>query len=132
MDLCDFNPQGEGYGMAYRLVEDNLILGNSAVADSCNPVALTRLEWEQVARSCGAMPVNIEILCSDRHEHKKRVQARFARDQSRHPDWHQVVNREYEKWQSDIVTVDTAGLSVEQSFERLCSGLENAQPRIMG
>lgn len=43
-DLCDFNVQGEGYRLSYRIAADNLQLGNHIVADSCNPINLTRRE----------------------------------------------------------------------------------------
>lgn len=41
-DLCDFNVEGEGYRLSYRIAADNLKLGISVVADSCNPIDLTR------------------------------------------------------------------------------------------
>src|SRR5688572_30698345 len=49
-DICGINVQGEGYRLAYRIAADNLRLGVSVVADSCNPIELTRDEWEEVAR----------------------------------------------------------------------------------
>lgn len=36
-DLCSVDVQGEGYRLAYRVAADNLRLGISVVADSCNP-----------------------------------------------------------------------------------------------
>ncbi len=58
-ELCSIEVQGEGYRLAYRIAADNLRLGRSVVADSCNPIELTRREWEQVARDAGADFVNI-------------------------------------------------------------------------
>ena len=43
-DLCTVDVQGEGYRLAYRIAADNLRLGVSVVADSCNPTELTRRE----------------------------------------------------------------------------------------
>jgi hypothetical protein len=37
-DLCSVDVQGEGYRLAYRIASDNLRLGHSVVADSCNPI----------------------------------------------------------------------------------------------
>ena len=48
-DLCNFEVQGEGYWLAYRIADDNLKLGRHVVSDSCNPTKLTRREWEEVA-----------------------------------------------------------------------------------
>lgn len=69
-ELCSFDVQGEGYRLAYRIAADNLRIGASVVADSCNPIELTRREWEQVARDAHAGYVNIEIRCSDMREHR--------------------------------------------------------------
>ena len=75
-DLCSVDVQGEGYRLAYRVAADNLRLGVSAVADSCNPIELTRREWERVALETQARYVNIEVVCSDPIEHRRRVETR--------------------------------------------------------
>ncbi len=49
-DLCSTQVVGEGYRLAYRIASDNLNLGNSVIADSCNPIELTRKEWQEVAQ----------------------------------------------------------------------------------
>src|SRR4029434_5724700 len=75
-DLCAIVVAGEGYRLAYRVAADNLRLGVSVVADSCNPVELTRSEWEDVATNASARCINIEIICSDKSEHRQRVESR--------------------------------------------------------
>jgi predicted kinase len=75
-DLCSFNVQGEGYRLAYRLVEDNLKIGNDVIADSCNPLEITRKEWKETAVKNGSVYVNIVVKCSDKNEHKHRVETR--------------------------------------------------------
>ena len=77
-ELCSLDVQGEGYRLAYRIALDNLRLGVSVVADSCNPIQLTRREWEQVARDARAEYINIEIVCSDSNEHRLRAESRVA------------------------------------------------------
>lgn len=67
-DLCGCNVEGEGYRLAYRIAADNLRLGNHVVADSCNPIELTRKEWEAVAESNSCWYIDIEIVCSDMNE----------------------------------------------------------------
>src|SRR5262245_27135972 len=52
-DLCAVNVEAEGYRLAYRVASDNLRSGLSVVADSCNPIELTRREWERVALDAG-------------------------------------------------------------------------------
>ena len=49
-DLCGITVYAEGYQTAYRLAADNLQIGTSVVADSCNAVEVTRREWLAVAQ----------------------------------------------------------------------------------
>src|SRR5262245_34145979 len=53
-EVCGMAVGGEGYRLAYRLATDHLHLGLSVVADCCNPIELTRSEWEAVARDAQA------------------------------------------------------------------------------
>ncbi len=66
-DLCHFKLEAEGYHLSYRIARDNLKLGISVVADSCNPIELTRFEWNKVAIQSNAEFTNIEIICSDQN-----------------------------------------------------------------
>ncbi len=119
-DLCGLEPQGEGYRMAYRLAADNLRAGMSVVADSCNPWELTRREWEEVARENGADALNIEVVCSDREEHRRRVETRAGEIAGmKLPTWAEVEAREYHPRTDEHITVDTAGKSPAESFEEL-------------
>ncbi|WNO07949.1 AAA family ATPase [Teredinibacter sp. KSP-S5-2] len=112
-DLCNYSVEGEGYRLAYRIASDNLRLGKSVIADSCNPITLTRGEWNDVAINSSADSVNIEIICSDKMEHRQRVELR----QSTVPNlklstWDEIENREYHQWNCDRFIIDTAGKSV--------------------
>lgn len=125
-DLCQIEVEGEGYGLAYRIVSDNLLLGLSVVADSCNPIPLTRYEWEQVAISAGVNFINIEIQCSDPEEHRARVENRLTLSSSNNlPSWEQVTQREYVHWDRERIAIDTAGCSSEESFEKLLSAISH-------
>ena len=124
-DVCGVAVQSEGYLMSYRIAADNLRLDIHVVADSCNPIELTRLEWQQVAEVTSSTFVNIEVICSDAQEHKRRVETRSANasDQS-FPTWEEVLSREYDHlWSADRVVIDTAGQTVEQSIAALLSAL---------
>ena len=119
-ELCSINVQGEGYALAYRLAADNLRLGNCVVADSCNPIEMTRREWERVATDAGARYVNIEVVCSDPQEHRRRVETRTSTvDGLKLPTWHDVIAREYEPWTVDRVVIDTAGRSEQECLDQL-------------
>ncbi len=118
----------EGYVVAYAIAEDNLRLGRAVLADSVNPIELTRAAWRDVALRAGAGCVEIEVVCSDMEEHRRRVETRVA-DIAGHrlPTWQQVREREYEPWQADIV-IDTAGQPAEASASALLDALAGRGP----
>ncbi len=119
-DLCRFDVQGEGYRLSYRIAGDNLKLGQSVVADCCNPVNLTRTEWENVATENNSLFINIEILCSNKEEHQKRIETRKSEIAGlKLPVWEDVENREYYSWETERIIIDTANKSAEESLEEL-------------
>ena len=123
-DLCGIEVQGEGYCLAYRVAADNLRLGVSVVADSCNPIELTRSEWETVARDTQARCVNIEVICSDAIEHKKRIEHRKSSVPGLVlPTWEEVLRRKYDAWTRDRIMIDTARKTENESFVELFSKL---------
>lgn len=123
-DICSINISGEGYRLSYRIAKDNLRIGNSVIADSCNPIALTRKEWQEVAEDLGVNFENIEIICSDKSIHKYRVETRSSQISNLQlPTWQDVQAREYHTWNSFRHVVDTSGKSIEQSFLELVNML---------
>ena len=123
-DLCALDVQGEGYRLAYRIAADNLRLGLDVIADSCNPIALTRDEWRQVAIDANARPIDIEVICSDAAEHRARVEGRASTVSGlRLPTWAEVVNREYHPWTRARIVIDTAARSTTACFAELCAEL---------
>lgn len=123
-DLCGCNVQGEGYRLSYRLADDNLRLGTSVVADSCNPWELTRREWRAVAIAAGAEYVDIEVVCHDKQEHRRRVEGRSSEIANlRLPTWQDVLDRRYEPWSRSRVVLDTAGGGPDDAFRRLVQAL---------
>lgn len=119
-DLCGTKVEGEGYRLAYRIAADNLRTGLHVVADCCNPIGLTRDEWESVAAGCGCRFQNIEVLCSDKTEHRTRAERRTARIPGlRLPTWAEIEAREFHQWRKDRITIDTAGKSVEDCTDEL-------------
>lgn len=119
-DLCDLDVQGEGYRLAYRIANDNLDLKHHVVADSCNPINLTRQEWEKVAIQNKCLYINIEVICSNKRGHEKRCETRDNEVAGlRLPTWDEIQNREYDVWESDHIKIDTANRSVEDSFSEL-------------
>lgn len=127
-DLCDYPVAGEGYRLSYRMIADNLKLGISAVADSCNPWELTRDEWNRVAADLNLPFVDIEVICSDREEHRRRVESRESDIAGLAlPTWEQIEKREYHPWSRNRIVIDTAGITETEAFERLLKELNEIQ-----
>ena len=119
-DLLSAHVEAEGYHLAHRIASDNLRVGSSVVADSCNPLELTRREWEQVAREAGVRHVNIEVACSDTREHRRRLGARTSDIPGlKLPRWDEVRSRTYEPWTVERIVIDTAGRPIEDSLIEL-------------
>lgn len=119
-ELCKVNVEGEGYRLSYRIAADNLLIGNFVVADCCNPWHLTRTEWKNVAVRCRSKCLAIEIICSDKNEHRIRVESRVNDiDGFILPDWSSVLERSYQEWTTPIIRIDTAGKTVEESIKEL-------------
>jgi predicted kinase len=105
-----------GYRAAYAVAEDNLRLGHTVIADCVNPIPLTRMAWREVAQRAGVDAIEVEIICSDRAEHRRRVETRPATVRGLTlPTWQQVIDRDYMAWEGEQVVIDTAHRSVEQA-----------------
>ena len=113
-----------GYRIAYALAGDNLRMGRTVVADSVNPLRITREAWREVAREAGRASVEIEIKCSDSDEHRRRVEGRASDIQGLELTWAEVMAREYEPWDREHLEIDTYDLSVEKSVALICSKLQ--------
>lgn len=123
-DLCAFNVEGEGYRLSYRIAADNLKLGIRMVADSCNPIELTRREWRDVAASSSANFINIEVVCSDESQHRCRVENRVSTVEGlKLPTWEEVIDREYDSWSEKRLVIDSASKSIDETIQELLVGL---------
>jgi predicted kinase len=118
----------EGYRVAYAIAEDNLRVGRLVVADCVNPWPLTRRAWRDVASRAGVPALDVEIVCTDAAEHRRRVESR-APDIAGHrlPTWDEVMRRDYRPWETDRLVVDTARGEVEEAVRII---LAHARPGV--
>ncbi|MFD1731624.1 AAA family ATPase [Deinococcus malanensis] len=123
-----------GYAAAYAIAADNLHLGLNVVADSVNPLAVTRQAWRGVADQAGTTLVNIEVHCSDQDEHRRRVghRADAAALLDGHlpgiwapPRWEtvQASRQNFEPWAERRLIIETAGQTVSEAFATLLADL---------
>lgn len=110
----------EGYLISYAIAKENLQLGLDVVADSVNPIAITRQDWRLVAKESKAVFVEIELICSNKKEHQSRVEERVADiDGHRLPTWKDVLDRDYEPWDSVPMVIDTSRSTVDESVQKI-------------
>jgi predicted kinase len=109
-----------GYVIGNEVAGENLRIGRVVVADSVNPVLASRNGWRETASKNAARLVEIEVICSDAGEHRRRVESRSPDISGLvPPSWHDVVNRAYEPWDRERVVLDTAAGSIDQLVDRI-------------
>jgi predicted kinase len=113
-----------GYRAAYAVAQDNLRLGRDVIGDSVNPWMLSRNAWRNAGLEAGARVVEVEILCSDLVEHRRRVETRASEVPGLVlPDWQATIGRDYHPWDRDHLTIDTAGRSIAACVEMVRAAL---------
>ncbi len=118
-----------GYVVGYALAEDCLRQGLDVVADSVNPLAITREAWRGVARAGSGEYIEVEVICSDRAEHLRRACTRISDVPGfQLPAWLDIMSRQYEPWDRGHVIVDTAAASAAVCLAQLIP-LVRAHPR---
>lgn len=116
-----------GYLASFAVAKDNLAHGLDIVADTVNPIGLTRRLWAEVASASHARLLNVEIVCSDQAEHRRRVETRRSDIAGLDlPDWEGVQRRGYEDWTGKPVMLDTSKLSVNDCVKRIIEALTHA------
>jgi predicted kinase len=109
-----------GYAVGYALAEDHLRQGLTVIAECVNPLAVTRDAWRDVATRAAAPLAEVEVICSDPAEHRRRATTRAADIAGLPlPDWQSITTRAYEPWDRYRIVVDTAGRRVEDCLGEL-------------
>lgn len=108
--LVPFQNNPVGYVVAGWIAADQLRAGRPVVADAVNNVAAAREGWISVAQDC-AVPVDfVEVICSDRSEHRRRVETRTREMPGQGvPTWDQVQRRPWEPFTRPRFVVDNVG-----------------------
>lgn len=117
-----------GYVVAYELARANLCLGGTVVADAVNPLTAIREAWRAVADSAATDIIEVEVVCSDTSEHRRRVDSRKA-DISGHtlPTWDEVQRREYEPWASNRLVIDSTQVSAKDAASQILDSIKLRQ-----
>jgi predicted kinase len=98
-----------GYNVAIALAETNLGLGLVVIVDSVNPVAESRAAFRAIAKKNGKRLTDVEIICSDKAEHRRRVETRTTDIPGNMlPSWDAVQTHDYEPWLTPRLLIDTS------------------------
>ncbi|WEX88592.1 AAA family ATPase [Sinorhizobium garamanticum] len=117
-----------GYMAAYGVAEDNLNLGHTVIADSVNGLRVTRDAWLSVAERSATPAVEVEVICSDKAEHRRRVETRVTDVEGlSKPTWKETIDRVYEDWGPRPLVIDTATKGVDEVVADLISKLESGR-----
>jgi predicted kinase len=113
-----------GYRAAFAVAGDNLRLGRVIVTDSVNDWMVTRDAWRDLGVRAGARVVEVEMVCSDPREHRRRIGTRASDVPGLVlPDWAAVTERDYQPRNREHLTIDTAGSSVDDCVNQLLAAL---------
>ncbi|MNG10930.1 hypothetical protein D3C84_944290 [compost metagenome] len=109
-----------GYLVAIALAQSNLDLGRMVIVDCVNPVAESRVAWREVATRVGVPLVDIEVVCSDALEHRRRVETRTVDVPGlKPPTWESVLAHDYEAWGEVPFRLDSALVSPDEAVEAI-------------
>lgn len=115
---ASINIVAEGYMVACEVAKDNLALGLTVIADSVNPIEMTRADYRAVAAATNTPYIEIEFTCLNQEQHKHRIETRKSSIASlKQPTWQDVLDRDYEKWQSKHLTIDTSLYSEAEAVD---------------
>jgi len=119
-----------GYDVAIAIAEANLANDTAIVADCVNPVAASRAAWHAAAERAKVTVFDVEIICSESAEHRRRVEGR-ASDISglALPSWQAIQSHYYEPWRTERLILDTARLTPDEALAEIEGRLNEGAPR---
>ena len=126
-----------GYAIGNALAASNLVNGQTVIVDCVNPVSESRRAWQATAARAGNPLVEIEIVCSDRAEHRRRVEERTADiDGLKLPTWQSVLDFDYAPWSEPHVVIDSARMTTDKALaaieqhlhDKIAASLSKALP----
>jgi hypothetical protein len=81
-----------------------------------------------VATATSSEIVQIEIVCSDPAEHRRRVETRPTDVPGLAlPIWRDVIERDYEPWDRSRIVLDTAGCTIVEALKELRKRIDGAR-----
>lgn len=114
-----------GYVVGYALAKEYLHQGLTVIAESVNPLAVTRDSWRDVETKAAVAVAEVEVICSAPAEHRRRVTSRSVDIPDLPlPDWQQILDRDYASWDREHIVIDTAEQDPQESLAVLLHSLD--------
>ncbi len=86
-----------GNAVANTLAESNFAIGQVVVADCVNPVGESRQAWRAITARSNVRLIEVELVCSDPTEHRRRLEGRTSDLPGLvPPNWQGVLARRYD------------------------------------
>lgn len=114
----------QGYELVYYQAKENLELRKNVIIDCCNLVKESRELWNKLSQVDSTKIINIEVICSDRQKHQRRVEKRHNNNPNKYPSWQDVLSRDYDPWNTEYIVVDTYSYDINSSIKYLKSKLQ--------
>jgi predicted kinase len=90
------------------VARDNLKLRHVVIADCVNDVNITRDAWRDLALGIKVTVLEVEVLCSDVTEQRRRIEQRVPDIPNfRPPTWQTICNRRSEPWPREHIVIET-------------------------
>jgi predicted kinase len=120
-----------GYTVANALAASNLANGRTVIADCVNPVRESREGWRTTAANARTRVLEVEIVCSDPAEHRRRIETRATDIEGLVlPTWREVLQSDYAPWEEPHLVIDTASVAPDEAIatiERQMAGMPAGQ-----
>jgi predicted kinase len=117
-----------GYIIGNALAASNLANRQTVIVDCVNPVPESRQGWQATATRANISLIEVEVICSDTSEHRRRVETRTSDVEGlSSPSWQSVVERLYIPWLEPHLVIDTARLTPEEAVELIEQRIDAAR-----
>jgi predicted kinase len=97
------------YVVAETVAREQLRLGHDVIVDAVNDVEPARQQWRDLAQQAGVELVFAEVVASDVHEHRRRLEARERGIEGfPEPAWESIEARRagFASWSEDRLRLD--------------------------
>ncbi len=122
--VCEDLADG-GYAAMRAVARGALRQGYDVIADSVNPLPVTRLPWEDLGRRAAGWWLAVELTCSDPAAHRHRIETRAPEVPGlAATTWQAVGRRPYAPYEGAHLRLDTAGLPPERVVTDLLRAMQ--------